>query len=168
MKIVQETEVLTSIEELVDPAQTALLVIDVQNEYCSELGGHAAEVWRAIIPNIQTLLEAARRTGVLVTYTEFIRYSRLGAFLMDGPSNYVHRDDPLVPRIQEGTWEVQTIDELAPRPGEFVFSKSRGSGFVGTGGSDATTGRWPRTRAQARARRLPCPGSPAGPEQRGH
>ena len=133
MKIVQETEVLTTIDELVDPAHTALLVIDMQNEYCSERGGHAAEVWRAVIPNVQTLLEAARRTGVLVAYTEFIRYSRLGACLVDGPSNYVHRDDPLVPRIQEGTWEVQTTDELAPQPGEFVFLKSRGSAFVGTG-----------------------------------
>ena len=99
MKTIHGVEVLTEIEELVDPASTAMIVIDMQNEEVSEEGKYATDgetdvsPARAIIPNIQRLLDAARGAGVLVTYAEFIHSSRDGVILMDGPSYFVHRDD---------------------------------------------------------------------------
>ena len=135
MKTIHGVEVLTEIEELVDPASTAMIVIDMQNEEVSDEGKYATEgeidisPAKAIIPNIQRLLDAARRAGVLVTYAEFTHRSRDGALLMDGPSYFVHRDDHFVSCVQEGTWAARTIEELAPRSGELVFSKTRGSAF---------------------------------------
>ena len=40
MKIVHGTEVLTTVEEWIDPKRTALVVIDMQNEIVCEQGGY--------------------------------------------------------------------------------------------------------------------------------
>ena len=139
MKTIHGIDVLTTIEELVDPALTALIVIDMQNGHVSERGRYTTEAGedissaRAIIPNIQRLLDAARQVGVLVTYVEYVHLSRAGGNLLDGPNLWMHRDLYFFPLYQEGSWAAQTVDELAPQPGDIVFSKCRGSAFFGTG-----------------------------------
>ena len=134
MKVIEGIEILTSLEELVDPKQTALMCIDMQNDNASErgqLGSRVAPV-RAIIPNIQRLLDAGRRAGVLVAYAEFIHRNRDGLSLLDGPELWPHRDQSSISLMQEGRWQAQTIDELTPRAGDLVILKSRGSAFCGT------------------------------------
>ena len=134
MKVIEGIEVLTSLEELVDPRHTAVMCIDMQNEIASDrgpLGARVAPV-RAIIPNIQRLLDAGRRAGALVAYAEFIHRNRDGVSLLDGPELWPHRDQPSISLMQEGSWEAQTIDELAPRAGDLVILKSRGTAFCGT------------------------------------
>ena len=75
MKTIHGVQVLTTIEELVDPSYTAMIVIDMQNGAGSERGKHATEKRTdtspnaAIIPNIQRLLDAARRVGVSVLFS---------------------------------------------------------------------------------------------------
>ena len=137
MKIVHGIEVLTTIDELTSPKQTAILVIDMQNADVSpgggsDISGYDLRNHRSIIPNIQGLLEEARRTGVLVIYVEFIHMSSDGVNLMDGPNLYVHRNENYVGLVRPNTWASQTIDELSPLPGDLVFPKSRGSAFRGT------------------------------------
>src|SRR5215813_8288051 len=62
------------IDELhrLEPGRTALLVIDMQRGFLES--GAALEVppGRAIIPNLQRLVEACRRKGVPVIFTEFV------------------------------------------------------------------------------------------------
>ena len=67
-----------------------------------------------------------------VFYTEFIHRSRHGVNLNDGPSLYVHRNADFVSEVCEGTWQAQTIDDLAPQPGDAVLTKTRASAFHGT------------------------------------
>ena len=88
MKLVNhDIEVLTTIEELVAPAQTAVIVIDIQNalvrRVSSSDGAYAlskvdvANV-NGIIGPIQRLLGKARSTQVPIIYTEFVqRYNRM-------------------------------------------------------------------------------------------
>ena len=142
MKITnRDVEILTTVEELVDPERTAVIVVDVQNGIMNQVtssdGVHAtskADVANviAIIPRIQRLLATARGIGMPVIYAEFIHQNEFGATLIDGPNHYCVRDVTPVPDVAEGTWEAQTVDELAPQAGDVVIRKSRGSAMYNT------------------------------------
>lgn len=65
---------LTTLEEKVDPRWTALLVIDVQNDYVHPQGaggksGLNMQPAVAMVPRLLRLIEAARQAGVYVIYT---------------------------------------------------------------------------------------------------
>ena len=137
MRTINGVEVLTTIEELVDPPRTAVLVIDMQNEIVSERGGYAragtdVSPVAAIVPPIQRLLAAARGRGVLVTYAEFVMRNELGVTLMDGPGLYHLRHAAFTSDVVAGTWEARTVDALAPQQGDVVIRKSRGSAMYRT------------------------------------
>ena len=137
MRTINGVDVLTTLEELVDPARTAVLVIDMQNEVISEEGPYAkrgtdVSNLAAIVPRIQRLLAAARSASLLITYPEFVHRNKLGVTLMNGPSLYCHRDATFTADTVEGTWEAQTVDELAPRAGDIVIRKSRASAVYHT------------------------------------
>lgn len=141
MKTVIGVNVLTTIDELVEPASAAVIVVDVQNTCFSSISGfEGAKTGKAadianmtpIIPRIQKLLEAARTRRVLVIYTEFIHRNRLGVTLMDGPNNYCVRNNPTQPDVVEGSWEAQTVGDLSPQPGDVVIQKSRADAFYHT------------------------------------
>ena len=140
MRVVNGIEVLDEIEELVAPEHTAIIVVDMQNLVASEQGPFAAKGAeyighvREIVPRIERLLNAARSAGVLVLYAEVVHRDRRGVMLADGPNYYYAGPNPPVGfDIREGTWDAQTIDELAPQDGDVVFLKYRFSSFAGTG-----------------------------------
>ena len=142
MRIITDIEVLTTIEELIDPSRTAVMVIDMQNNIVRNISSNEGDVdpkasasldnLTRIIPSIQRLLAAARSVGLPILYAEFIHRNKLGASLMDGPNQYCHRKAREVASLVEGTWEAQTVEELAPREGDIVFRKSRGSAMYHT------------------------------------
>lgn len=137
MKTINGIEVLTTRAELLARDRCALLVIDMQNENLKDDGGyarHGTEVGglAGVAAAIRDLLGAARAAEVPVFYTEFIHRSRHGVNLNDGPGLYVHRDAEYVSEVHEGTWQAQTIDDLAPQPGDVVLTKTRASAFHGT------------------------------------
>lgn len=112
-------------EETVNPAHTALLVTDVQNDFCKD------ESRQAMIPHIARVLEAARKSGALVVY---IQNTVLPDSLSDAPSDVMRRrklginTDVTI----EGTWGHQIVDQLKPGPKEPIVRKHRLSAFIGT------------------------------------
>ena len=124
-----------------DPGQSALLFIDVQNfsvrREGGEFAGHSAEEVEArfgpyfrhleaqAIPAMQRLQAAFRGAGIEVMYTT------IESLTLDG------RDRSLdykvtgfhVPR---GSWDGKVIDELAPGEDEIVLPKGSSSVFVST------------------------------------
>src|ERR1700743_2452942 len=66
------TQLLDSIEKRLDAAHAAIMVIDMQNDFCAEKGyvergvGKDASACRAVVPAIMDLVEAARARGVPV------------------------------------------------------------------------------------------------------
>ncbi len=125
----------------IDPSNTALLIIDVQNYNCDRSGGEyagiAAEAFEqrfgyffatlegSALPNMQLLLGAARaaRIEVLHTYIE--------SQTLDG------RDRSLDYKITgfhvpKGSWDAQVLAALAPLPDELVFPKTSSSVFIST------------------------------------
>ena len=135
MQRINGIEVLTTVEELVVPTQTAVIVIDMQNYAISAQGGPARagediSQLVAMAPRLQNLLHSAREAGVLVTYAEHIMQNSLGANLSAAPMLYQLQLRPVryVTHVVEGTWEAQTIDELAPQVGDVVVRKATAHG----------------------------------------
>ena len=136
MKIVLGREVFDSLAEMAHPAHTALVVIDMQNDFAHPDGasgrcGQDVGRIRTVIPAIARLLEAARASGVTVVYL-------LNTTLSDGTSDSnawlwfktQHGKDPAY--CAPGSWGHSVIDELAPLPGDIQVNKFRSSGFTHT------------------------------------
>jgi nicotinamidase-related amidase len=112
-------------EETVDPAHTALLVTDVQNDFCKD------ELRQAMIPQIVRILDAARHCGALVVY---IQNTVLPDGLSDAPSDVMRRRKLGINTevTIEGTWGQQIVEPLKPGPKEPIVKKHRLSAFIGT------------------------------------
>lgn len=130
--------VLSSLDEKVRPDRTALLVIDMLNDFVHPDGKTAVRGNRpldyvaAIVPTIRDLLYAARQFGILPIY---VVHSTLEDNASDsGPwldarsrATYSVEDIAL-----EGTWGQRVVDGLTPEPGDIAIRKHRYSGFAGT------------------------------------
>ncbi len=136
-------QVFTELSELVDPAHAALLVIDMQNDFCAQGGafdrlGVDLSMYPPMIPRVARLLAAARAAGVPPI---FIQMTVLPGRASESPaqirfnlclhlaSNGV--GEPLS-YTADGSEGQAVIDELAPLPGELRVKKYRSSGFWGT------------------------------------
>lgn len=102
-------------------AQTALIIVDMLNDFIDEKGAlFCGPTAGDIVPFIRQRLAAHRESESLVIY------------LQDA-----HAEDDLefekFPRhCVAGTWGSRIIDALHPRDGETVIPKTRYSGFYGT------------------------------------
>ena len=75
MIVVDGKAVFTELSELVDPAHTALLLIDMQRDFVEPDGVFASmgvdvSMYRESRPALARLLEEARRTSVLVIHVQ--------------------------------------------------------------------------------------------------
>jgi ureidoacrylate peracid hydrolase len=115
---------------------TALLVIDMQNGFCSDEGsvnrvGLPAARLRTVVDPCVRLVQAARSAGVAVIYTRFV-------YRPDFADGGVMVKE-LIPALQtenslaDGSWDAEIVDELQPLKEDFVINKNRPSGFYATG-----------------------------------
>jgi nicotinamidase-related amidase len=109
---------------------TALVVVDMQNDFVSPRGKMAAfgfEIGcvRDSIPAIQRLLAGARALGWMVIHTAMINEVEQNPL-----SWYRFWGEPSM--TIRGTWGAEHIEELLPRPGETVLAKYTYGAFVGT------------------------------------
>jgi nicotinamidase-related amidase len=127
-------------DELVGPSHTALVLIDIQNDFCTPGGsfdrsGYDVSMYKHMIPRAKRLLTAARRAGVLCV---FIQNTTLPGHLSDSPAQVrfrvrLSRDgQPSLRYTEDGTWGHEFVAELTPRGGELVINKFRSSAFIGT------------------------------------
>lgn len=124
-----------------DIATSALIVVDVQNDFVSEGGffdrmakrhpeaGIDREFLASTIPNIKRLVEAFRRVGRPVVYIKHV----LEADYLDATFPYWRLPEdpgPVAEQfIVEGTWGAEIVDELKPAPDEKVVVKKGFNGF---------------------------------------
>lgn len=130
--------VLNNLSEWIDPAIAAVVVVDMQNDFCHPKGagalrGRDCTSARAIIPNLVSLIASARSVGVPIFYC--LNTQRPDGSLLS-PAEIGRRmkksgGDPLLWTI-DGTWGHAVIDEIAPREGDFIVRKHRPSGFYQT------------------------------------
>lgn len=124
-------------------AETAVIVIDMQNAYASmggyvDLAGFDISGAQSTIQNIKRTLSAAREAGIQIVY------------LQNGwDPDYVEAGTPLSPNwhksnalktmrrnpnlqgqlLARGGWDYEIIDELTPQPGDIRVHKTRYSAF---------------------------------------
>ncbi len=126
----------------IDPAETALIIIDMQKDflypdgYGAFLGNDVTLLQRTIAP-IQALLAAARQRGMLIIHT---REGHL-ADMSDCPPTKLNRwpagnrigdMGPMGRFLVRGEEGHDIIDELAPAPGEIVIDKPGKNAFYAT------------------------------------
>lgn len=143
MIIVENKQVYTTLTELVDPQHTALVVVDMQNDFCKpswafdQLGINIS-MYPQMIPRLARLLAEAREHRLLIIY---IQMTVLPGRMSESPaqirfnmrlhlgSHYV--TEPLSYTV-EGTPGQEIIAELKPQMGDLLIRKYRSSGFWGT------------------------------------
>ena len=115
--------------------ETAVILIEFQNEFCKEGGklfdGVKGEIARqSTIPNAVRLAEGAREKGALVIHTPFVfNEEYFGEHKMEGIVKAVADGDA----FREGTWGADFIDEMKPKEGDQVVGgKSTLCGFNNT------------------------------------
>ncbi len=117
---VEVPEYETHEEVRVDPAKTALIVVDMQNDFVKEGGALLVPDAEATIPKIKGLLDLARGSGTKVIFTQDTH----------------DQDDPeweIWPEhVRTGSWGWEIVDELEPREDELVIRKVRYDAFYGT------------------------------------
>jgi len=134
MRVVSGVEVFSELGELVVPAHTAVLVVDVQNDMCRDDGWmarHGRDVSRIgeMIPRLTALLAGARAAGVKVV---FVQQTTLPANGSDSPAwiYFKTRDGRAeTDYTLDGTWGQELLDELEVRPTEARVKKNRPSAF---------------------------------------
>lgn len=99
---------------------TAVIVVDMQNDFVKEGGSLVVEAAMETVPRIQQLLEAARTVGVRVAYTQDTHF--------EGDLEWEIWPE----HCRIGSWGWEIIDELKPRPEDRVCQKNRYDGFYGT------------------------------------
>lgn len=126
--------------------RSAIVVVDMQNAFASKggmldlAGVYLADAPR-IVRTVRTLLDAARRAGVLIVFVRMAYKPDLtDAGGARSPNCYkelalrllAKRPDLKGKILTEEGWDGAVVDDLAPRPEELVITKTRYSGFAGT------------------------------------
>ena len=107
-------------EVRLDPARTALVVVDMQNDFVKEDGSLVVPDAEGTIPAIKSLLDGARGSGAKVVFTQDTH--------TEGDPEW----DIWPEHVREGSWGWEIVDELAPSGDELVVRKVRYDAFYGT------------------------------------
>ena len=123
------------------PSKTAIVVVDVQNDYCNPEGAVASSqdfrlMERIIAPQVR-LLEATTEAGHLVV---FIKATILAGHANESPARLHEKlrampsySIPTFDYVMEGTWGNDVMDELKQAaPNAVQVFKDRNGGFVNT------------------------------------
>jgi nicotinamidase-related amidase len=129
---------------MVEPASTALLIIDMQNDWCSPGGSSARagadmRMFPEVILRIRRFADECRRVGVPVVN---VRMVALEDGKSDAPAwirlrlrvnrNYDPKNEGAIDFVMRGSWGEEFVPELKPQPADFVVTKLRSSAFHAT------------------------------------
>lgn len=133
-----------TLEELVRPGTSALLIIDMQNDFCATGGTSAAaggdvSMFQEMVPRIAQVATTARGRKIPVIHarmmtlpggaSDSIAWLRLK---LRANRNYGKDPDSTYEFTIAGTWGAEIIAELAPHAGDIVVDKFRSSALHAT------------------------------------
>lgn len=103
-----------------DPSKTALIIVDMQNDFVNPKGKLYVPNSEKIIKPLKNLLMRSRTAGATIVYTKDT-HSEDDVEFQIWPKHAV-----------KGTWGWEIIDELKPIKGEIIIKKLRYDAFFGT------------------------------------
>jgi len=131
MKTLGKSVIYTSLQEIVEPEHTALVVWDVQNALVNRIFNK-----EEFLRNLKALTEAARRNNIPVIYTKITplpkRYESPWRIYMQMKRYGVDAPEKIPPFMQPGSQESEIYSEVSPMDGDVIINKHTPSIFVGT------------------------------------
>ena len=126
--------VFDSLKEKIDPAHTAVVVVDMQNDFCAGGGvldehGFDLSPMQSLIPRLKDFLERARKTGLKVV---FIRTEKGEDEITPPAWELMGRTGRKRFACLTGSWGAEYVEGIESLPGEMVVKKKTYSAFVGT------------------------------------
>ncbi len=100
--------------------QSALLVIDMLNDFIEDRGALKVPDAKRIVPRIKRIVADARNQGIPIIY------------VTDSHREDDHEFRFWPPHAISHTWGGEIIDELQPAEGDYIIPKRRYSAFFGT------------------------------------
>jgi nicotinamidase-related amidase len=156
-RVVECPEPLSSLPDRIAPGAAALVLIDVQNDFCAPEGatartGQSMKMIGTAVNRIKLLLDAARKAGLFVVhvraeYGELYRHVgspyrfpasegrepavwTASAADLSASKRYPAGDTEI---CAHGSWGAAFVEGIEPLPGEAVVAKHRFSAFADTG-----------------------------------
>ncbi|QGR18753.1 cysteine hydrolase family protein [Stygiolobus azoricus] len=121
MKVTVETPDIPEEKELeLDPSTTALVIVDMQNDFVRKEGKLYVPTAEATIPAIKRLIQKARSEGAYVIFTQ-------DWHMKDDPEFKIWGEHAVA-----GTWGAEIVDELKPEKDDFLIKKYRYDAFFET------------------------------------
>jgi ureidoacrylate peracid hydrolase len=119
----------------ISPDRSAVIVVDLQNDFCSDRGVLAAlgadiERNREVAQQVVPFVDRAREAGALVVWIRQVADESTASAARRARSAAMGRTATTV--CARGTWGGELAEPLAPRPEDIVMEKYRYSAFVGT------------------------------------
>jgi isochorismate hydrolase len=113
----------------IDPARTAMIVVDMQNDFVAAGAPMETPAARAMVPRLAEALKICRNAAIRVIFTAHVhRRDGCDMGLFDDMHPPIANRNGLV----DSTPGVDIYPDLAPAPGEHVIKKHCYSGFFGT------------------------------------
>jgi gluconolactonase len=118
-----------------DPARSALIIQDLQNDVIidggafADSGAPAHAKSQNVVENVKRLAEAARKAAMPVIHVHYV---------VDKGAPGLKQNAPLFVGVKEanalvrGSWGAAPVDGLEPQPGDHVVEKMRMNGFYNT------------------------------------
>ncbi len=143
-----EQSLLTTLEDLVRPEYSAVVVIDMQNDFCHKDGffgkgkldsrGYGQKpadlsLIEEMVPKLIRLLDVARSVGTRIYFVRSFMDDHYLPPMLRLRKVRIGRSAVLCP---EGEWGSDWFDDLVPKPGDTVISKHVYSAFIGTNFED--------------------------------
>jgi ureidoacrylate peracid hydrolase len=134
-------QLLVTLEEKIDPAHAALILVDMQNDFCArggmmDLEGADLGAVQAMAERLPVVIEAARAAGVLVVFVRNVYSTERNAYLSDVWLEQMlrRRGDSYTLRevCAAGSWQGDFYRGIMPQPGEPVVTKHRYGAFYNT------------------------------------
>lgn len=131
-----------SLKEILRPQRSALVVIDMQNDFLdpkgffathpNETGGGTIEQMQATVPHIQELVRTARHAHVPIIFTkgyEDVKFRGKPGFRR--AVKWQEQDGDGSVNSQSGTWGAELHEGIEPQEGDIVVEKHKWSAFDG-------------------------------------
>ena len=132
---------LGSLAEKLKPGHTALLVVDMQNDFCATGGliskdGRDITAAQALGKRLPAFISKARQAGVMVVFIRCVYTTEQNFYLSDVCLEQAARKRKggytRIPVCRDGEWEGDYYGDVRPQPGDVVVSKHRYNAFHNT------------------------------------
>lgn len=133
--------ILKTLKEKIKPEHTALLIVDMQNDFCHKNGMFVREGYdisnvQKMVPQLLNLINRAREVGVTIIFIKNVSNGKAN-FLSDvwleqsmrmwKGGRYIHYSV-----CEEGSWGGAFYDGFNPKESDFIVVKHRYGAFEGT------------------------------------